>query len=86
MMTTPAHSLVDELASDIAQARADLIAARLARQAKDTPAHRATVARQRDRLDALLDLHLELSDPRRWDVDQLPTFSTVSVPASSSLT
>ena len=85
-MTTPAHSLVDELTSDIAQARADLIAARLARQAKDTPAHRDAVARQRDRVDALLDLHLELSDPRRWDADQLPTFSTVSVPASSSLT
>jgi hypothetical protein len=85
-MTTPAHSLVDELASDIAQARADLIAARLAAQRKDTPAHRAAVVRARDRLDALLDLHLELSDPRRWDLDQLPTFSTVSVPASSSVT
>jgi hypothetical protein len=85
-MTAPAHSLVDELASDIAQARADLIAARRARQAKDTLVHRAAVARLRDRLDALLDLHLELSDPRRWDVDQLPTLSTVSVPASSSLT
>jgi hypothetical protein len=86
MMITPAHSLVDELTSDIAQARADLIAARLAGQAKDTPAHREAIARHHDRLDALLDLHLELSDPRRWDVDQLPTLSTVSVPASSSLT
>jgi two-component sensor histidine kinase len=85
-MTTPAHTLVDELTSDLAQAREDLIAARLAQQAKDTPASRATVARSRDRVDALLDLHLELSDPRRWDADQLPTFSTVSIPASSSLT
>ena len=85
-MTTPVHSLVDELRSDLAQARADLIAARLAGQAKDTPAHRAAVARGHDRLDALLDLHLELSDPRRWEVDQLPTLSTVSVPASSSVT
>jgi hypothetical protein len=85
-MTTPVHSLVDELRSDLAQARADLIAARLAGQAKDTPAHRAALARQRDRLDGLLDLHRELSDPRRWDDDQLPTSSTVSVPASSSLT
>jgi hypothetical protein len=85
-MTTPAHTLVDELTSDLAQAREDLIAARLAQQAKDTLASRATVARSRDRVDALLDLHLELSDPRRWDADQLPTLSTVSVPASSSLT
>jgi hypothetical protein len=84
-MISPAHTLADELGSDIAQARADLIAARLARQAKDTPDHRAAVARHRARMDALLDLHLELSDPRRWDVDQLPTFSTVSVPASRSL-
>jgi hypothetical protein len=85
-MIAPAHSLVDELTADIAQAHADLIAARRAAQGKDTPAHRAEVARSQDHLDALLDLHLELSDPRRWDVDQLPTFSTVSVPASSSLT
>jgi hypothetical protein len=84
-MISPAHTLADELGSDIAQARADLIAARLARQAKDTPDHRVAVARHRERLDALLDLHLELSDPRRWDIDQLPTFSTVSVPASRSL-
>jgi hypothetical protein len=81
-MTTPAHSLVDELASDIAQARADLIAARLAAGRKDTPAHRAALVGARARVDALLDLHLELSDPRRWDLDQLPTSSTVSVPAS----
>ena len=85
-MIEPAHSLVDELASDLAQARADLVAARLAAQAKDTPARRAAVARQHDRVDALLDLHLELSDPRRWDDDQVPTWSTVSVPASSSVT
>ncbi|MGY1643838.1 hypothetical protein ACI782_22245 [Geodermatophilus sp. SYSU D00703] len=85
-MLAPAHTLVDELTADLAQARADLVAARRAQQAKDTPAHRAAVARSRDRLDALLDLHLELSDPRCWDADQPPTFSTVSVPASSSLT
>jgi hypothetical protein len=85
-MTAPAHTLVAELTSDITQARADLIAACLVQQAKDTPAHRATVARHRERVDALLDLHLELSDPRRWDADRLPTSSTVSIPASSSLT
>jgi hypothetical protein len=85
-MFSPAHTLVHELSADLTQARADLVAARSARQAKDTPAHRAAVLRYQDRMDALLDLHLELSDPRRWDADQLPTLSTVSVPASSSLT
>ena len=84
-MIAPAHTLVAELTSDIAQARADLIAARRAQQAKDNPAHRTALAHHQDRVDALLDLHLELSDPRRWAADQLPTLSTVSVPAPSSL-
>ena len=85
-MLSPAHTLVDELTTVLAQAREDLVAARLVQQAKDTPASRAAVAGARTRVDALLDLHLELSDPRCWDADQLPTLSTVSVPASSSLT
>jgi hypothetical protein len=85
-MDALAHSPADDLLSDFAQARADLVAARLAQRAKDTPAHRAAVARERARIDAVLDLYLELADPRRWDVDQLPAFSTVSVPASRSLT
>lgn len=85
-MTARPRSLADDLRSDFAQARADLRAARLAQQAKDSPAHRTAVAAQRTRIDALLDLYLEVSDHRRWDVGHLPTFSTVSVPASSSLT
>jgi hypothetical protein len=68
------------------QARADLIAARLAQQAKDTAAHRVAVLRERFRIDAELALYLAPADPRRWDADQLPAFSTVSVPASRSLT
>lgn len=81
-MNVLTSSVADDLRSDLEQARADLIAARLAQQAKDTPACRAAVAGHRARIDVLLDVYLELSDPRCWDVDQLPTSSTVSVPAS----
>ena len=80
-MDALALSPADDLRPEFLQAGAGLVAARLAQQAKDTPAHRAAVARERDRVDAVLDLYLELSDPRRWDVD-LPACSTVGVPAS----
>jgi hypothetical protein len=81
-MNTLAPMPADDLRTDFALAHADLVAAHVAQQGKDTPAHRAAVAGHRARIDTVLDLYLELSDPRRWDVDQLPTFSTVSVPAS----
>ncbi|MGY1763339.1 hypothetical protein ACI79G_04725 [Geodermatophilus sp. SYSU D00779] len=84
-MTALAPSPVDDLRPDFVQAGADLVAARLAQQAKDTPAHRAAVARQRARVDALLDLYLELSDPGPWDVDHLPAPSPIGVPAPRSL-
>lgn len=80
-MDALALSTADDLRLDFLRAGAGLVAARLAQQAKDTPAHRAAVARERARVDAVLDLYLELSDPRRWDVD-LPACSTVGVPAS----
>jgi hypothetical protein len=83
-MTAPAHTLAENLRADFTQARADLMAARHTQQTKDTPAHRAAVARQRARIDAVLDLHLELSDPQGWNVDQLATFSTVRVPQRMS--
>jgi hypothetical protein len=35
-----------------------------AQQAKDTPTHRAAVAAQHERIDALLDLFIEVSDTR----------------------
>jgi hypothetical protein len=84
-MTALAPSPAHDLRPDFVQAGADLVAARLAQQAEDTPAHRAAVARQRARIDAVLDLYLELSDPRRWDVDHLPAPGTADVPASRSL-
>lgn len=80
-MNALALSPTDDLHPDFVQAGADLVAARLAQQAKDTPAHRAAVARERARIDAVLDLYLELSDPRGRDVD-LPACSTVGAPAS----
>ncbi len=80
-MNALALSPADDLRPDFVRAGADLVAARLAQQAEDTPAHRAAVARERARVDAVLDLYLELTDPRRWDVD-LPAGRTVGVPAS----
>ena len=83
-MTALAPSPADVLRPDFVQAGADLVAARLAQQAKDTPDHRAAVARQQARIDAVLDLYLELSDARRWDVDHLPASTTAGVPAPRS--
>jgi hypothetical protein len=61
-MDTLAHSPADDLLSDFALARADLIAARRAQQAEETSAHRVAVSRERSRIDAELD-HLELVIP-----------------------
>jgi hypothetical protein len=80
-MNALALSPADDLHPDFVQAGADLVAARLAQQAKDTPAHRAAVARERARVDAVLDLYLELSDPRGRDVE-LAACRTVGAPAS----
>lgn len=80
-MNALALSPADDLHPDFVQAGADLVAARLAQQAKDTPAHRAAVARERARIDAVLDLYLELSDPRGRDVE-LAACRTVGAPAS----
>jgi malate synthase len=84
-VTTLMANLADELRTDFLQARADLLAARREQQAKDTPAHRAAVTEQEQRLDAVLDLFLDLSDAD-WDVAQLPTSITVSALPSRSLT
>ncbi|SDL85636.1 hypothetical protein SAMN05660642_01031 [Geodermatophilus siccatus] len=84
-MTALAPSPADDLRPDFVQAGADLVAARLAQQAKDTPAHRAAVERQRARVDAVLDLYLELSDPRCWDVGHRVASSPIGVPAPRSL-
>jgi hypothetical protein len=85
-MTTLMGDLAEDLRTDFLAARADLLAARGEQQTKDTPAHRAAVAQQQDRLDALLDFFLEMTDVKGWDLDQLPTSSTVSVLPSRSLT
>jgi hypothetical protein len=81
-MTALIDDVVEDIRTDFLQTRADLLDARRAQQAKDTPASRAAVARQSRQIDVLLDLYLALSDARGWDLDQLPTLSTVSVPSS----
>jgi hypothetical protein len=80
------NTLTDDLRTDLLQARADLIDARRAQQDKDTPDHRAAVGQQRDRVDALLDLYLDLSASATGVAGQLARFSTVSELSSRSLT
>jgi hypothetical protein len=58
-------SLHDRLLIDFARAGAELAEARRRQQAKDTPAHRTAVLDCRARVDAVLDMHLELEDGRR---------------------
>ncbi|MGY1638691.1 hypothetical protein ACI78V_18755 [Geodermatophilus sp. SYSU D00742] len=59
-MTTTTTGVHEQLLDDLAGACADLDAARLRQAQKDTPTHRADVAACRERIDALLDLHLSL--------------------------
>jgi|tagenome__1003787_1003787.scaffolds.fasta_scaffold20071775_1 hypothetical protein len=54
-------SLRDELQADLVQARSDLDEARLRRLGKDTPDHRAAVLEVRGRIDALLDMWLDVA-------------------------
>jgi hypothetical protein len=81
-MTALIDDVVEDIRTDFLQLRADLLDARRAQQSKDTPASRAAVAQQSRQIDVLLDLYLALSDARGWELDQLPTLSTVSVPSS----
>jgi hypothetical protein len=74
-MTTVSHSLYaeqvgdglhdlisvhDRLLADFAQACAEFAQVRRHQQGKDTPAHRIAVLESRARIDAILDIYLEL--------------------------
>jgi hypothetical protein len=52
--------LRDVMGQEFTRASEDLIEARHQRRTKDTPAHRAAVAQAWERVDAVLDLYLEL--------------------------
>ena len=64
-MITTTLRLRDELDADFARACAELTEARLLQARKDTPTSRAAVAQCRGRIDAVLDLYLEMGLHRR---------------------
>jgi hypothetical protein len=59
-MTATLLSLRDELRVAFAGARQELAEARLLQERKDTPEHRAALSECRSRMDAVLDLYLDL--------------------------
>jgi hypothetical protein len=57
-MTSPTTDLRAELEADFGRARERLVEARLRRQVKDTPRHRAAIAACQAEIDMILDLYL----------------------------
>lgn len=62
-MTTPTMDLVTQLDQDLSSASVELVRARLRWRQKDTPGNRSVVAEWLERIDALLDMHLEAAPP-----------------------
>jgi hypothetical protein len=56
----PVENLLTVLSTDFAAACAGFALARSKQRGKDTPDHRAAVAEARDRVDAVLDIYLEV--------------------------
>jgi hypothetical protein len=59
-MTITSNDLQTELEVDLCGAAVQLAEARLRRSQKDNPAHRRAVAEWLDRIDALLDMRLDV--------------------------
>jgi hypothetical protein len=61
-MSTVMTDVLTELEGDLSWARLELADARFRRRQKDTPRNRLAIAECLDRIDALLDMHLD-ADP-----------------------